>query len=328
MVVIRTVPLPQKVIEGTYFENLKHKVIDTGMCSHCGTCSAVCTSYSILENSNEPIHLSGDCVDCGLCVKVCPRWNYDGKGGIGQYLEIFSAKSKRFKGQDGGIVTELLVTALEEKIIDRAVVVDRTDDWQPKVIIATKADQVINAAGTKYSFAPVMSELRKAVFRSKVGVGFVGTPCMISGLRMLQKYVKSFRKVKLAVGIFCMENFYYNSLREFLANKGVDIKKVVWMGISKGKFIVKEREREVSFPVKELKSIIPSGCKVCKDFTAIESDVSVGSVGSPDGFSTVIVRTEDGKRVVEIVKNKGYVEVGEVQIKDVEKLCNLKMKSK
>ncbi|HIC97170.1 MAG TPA: hypothetical protein EYP11_02065, partial [Aquificaceae bacterium] len=35
--------------------------------------------------------------------------------------------------------------------IDRAVVVDRTDDWQPKVIIATKADQVINAAGTKYS---------------------------------------------------------------------------------------------------------------------------------------------------------------------------------
>jgi len=322
----RTIPLPEKVVEGKYFASLKSKVIDSGICSHCGACSAICPAYGIVVDPSMPIHFPNweeDCLDCGLCVKICPRWNYEPKSGIGEYIEIFSAKSRRFEGQDGGIATEILATALEDGIIDRAVVVSRTDDWLPKVIIATKVEQIASSAGSKYSFAPVMTELRKAVFRSRVGVGFVGTPCMISGLRMLQSKIKSFRKVKIAVGLFCMENFYYNSLKEFLANRGVDLRSAVWIGISKGKFIVKTKDGKIAFPVKELNPIVPSGCKVCKDFTAVESDISVGSVGSPDGFSTVIVRTEIGKEIADKIKEK--VELGEVNLKIVEKLCKLKM---
>ncbi len=168
-----------------------------------------------------------------------------------------------------------------------------------------------------------MVELRKAVFRSKKGVGFVGTPCMISGLRSLQR-VKSFRKVKIAVGLFCMENFYYDQLVKFLSDRGINIGDAVWIGISKGKFIVKLNDGEKSFPVKELNHIVPSGCKVCEDFTAVESDVSVGSVGSPEGFSTVIVRTEVGKEMAEKLKER--CEIGDVNLKIVEKLCELKKK--
>ncbi len=318
--------LPQRVVEGKFFASLKARVIDSGICSHCGACSAICPAYGIVVDPSRPIDFPNweeDCLDCGVCIKVCPRWGFKPKSGLGNFLEIFAAKSERFKGQDGGIATEILAIALEERIIDRAVVVKRDENWYPKAATITKPEQLEKCAGTKYSFAPSMPELRKAVFRSKNGVGFVGTPCMISGLRSLQK-IKSFRKVKLALGLFCMENFYYDSLVGFLADRGIDLRDAVWIGISKGKFIVKLEDGERSFPVKELNPIVPSGCKVCEDFTAVESDISVGSVGSPEGFSTVIVRTEIGKEIAEKLKER--CEIGEVNLKIVEKLCELKKK--
>ncbi len=320
------IELPQRIVEGKFFASLKHKVIDSGICSHCGACSAICPAYGIVVDPSKPIDFPNweeDCLDCGLCVRICPRWDYKPKSGLGEYLEIFSAKSRRFKGQDGGIATEILATALEEGTIDRAVVVARDENWYPTAITVTKPKQLERASGTKYSFAPLMVELRKAVFRSKKGVGFVGTPCMISGLRRLQ-IVKSFRKVKIAVGLFCMENFYYDQLVKFLADRGINIADAVRIGISKGKFVVKLDDGVKSFPVKELNPIVPSGCKVCEDFTAVESDISVGSVGSPEGFSTVIVRTEVGKEIAEKIKER--CEIGDVNLKVVEKLCELKKK--
>ncbi len=320
------IELPQRIVEGKFFASLRHKVIDPGICSHCGACSAICPAYGIVVDPSKPIDFPNweeDCLDCGLCIRICPRWDYKPKSGLGEYLEMFSAKSRRFKGQDGGIATEILATALEEGTIDRAVVVARDENWYPTAITVTKPEQLERASGTKYSFAPLMVELRKAVFRSKKGVGFVGTPCMISGLRRLQM-VKSFRKVKIAVGLFCMENFYYDQLVKFLADRGINIADAVRIGISKGKFIVKLNDGEKSFPVKELNPIVHSGCKVCEDFTAVESDISVGSVGSPEGFSTVIVRTEVGKEIAEKIKER--CEIGDVNLKVVEKLCELKKK--
>ncbi len=317
------VKLPKKFVEGKYFLNLKVKVIDSGLCSHCGTCSAVCPAYGIVVDPSKPIDFPGweeDCIDCGMCVRFCPRWDYDPKEGLGEYHEIFSAKSKRFEGQDGGIVTEILAIALEEGIIDRAVVVGRDELWRPVARIVTGVEELEECAGTKYSFSPSMLELRKAIFRGK-RIGFVGTPCMVSGVRSLQR-LKSFRNVVLVVGLFCMENFYYEALVEFLREKGIEMRNVEKLGIRKGRFFVMIDGEERSFPVKELESLVPSGCKRCKDFTAVESDVSVGSVGSPDGYSTVVIRTEIGRKIAEILKER--CELGEVNLKPIEKLCKMK----
>ncbi len=316
--------LPERVVEGKYFASLKAKVIDSGICSHCGTCSAICPAYGIVLDPSKPIEFPNweeDCLDCGLCVRLCPRWDYEPRGGLGDYVEIFSARSKRFRGQDGGIATEILAIALEEGMIDRAVVVERDENWLPKAVTVTKPDDLAKSCGTKYSFAPSMLELRKAVFRSRVGVGFVGTPCMISGLRSLQR-VKSFRRVKVAVGLFCMENFYYDKLVRFLADRGVDMRRVVRIAISKGKFVVELEGETKSFPVRELSPIVPPGCRICEDFTALDSDISVGSVGSPEGFSTVVVRTKVGEEIAEILKER--CEVSDVNLNVIKKLCDLK----
>ncbi len=319
------VTLPKKIVEGKYFLNLKVKVIDSGICSHCGTCSAVCPAYGIVLDPSEPVKFPNweeDCIDCGMCVRFCPRWDFKPEGGLGEYVEIFAARSKRFRGQDGGIASEILAIALEEGMIDRAVVVGRDERWKPIAKTVTKVEDLEECTGTKYSFAPSMLELRRAVFKSKRGVGFVGTPCMISGIRSLQR-LKVFRKVKIAVGLFCMENFYYDSLVRFLSERGIEISVARKIGISKGKFFVRFNSEEKSFPVKELDPIVPPGCKVCRDFTALESDISVGSIGSPEGFSTVVVRTEIGRELAKRLKET--CEIGEVNMKPIERLCEMKL---
>ena len=327
------VSLPVKRHDGKYFENLKIEVIDKGICSHCGTCAAICPVYGI-KVEDKPIYFpnwENECIDCGACVLVCPRWDYKPLSGLGDYLEILAAKSNRFIGQDGAMVTEIVASALEMKLIDRAVFVSRDENWMPKAVTIRKVDELKDGkvTGTKYSFADVMVELRKAVFQSKKGVAVVGTPCMISGIRVLQDKVESFKKVKLAIGLFCTENFYYSQLKEFLKQKGINLDDAVKTDITKGRFIVRMEKDEVGIPVKELKSIMPSGCKVCRDFTAVEADVSVGSVGSENGFSTVVFRNEEVKKILDYIKDRGYAEFDEdINMDIIERLANAKAKRK
>ena len=43
------------------------------------------------------------------------------------------------------------------------------------------------------------------------------------------------------------------------------------------------------------------------DFTSEQSDISVGSVGSPDGWSTIILRTEKGLKLLKNAEKDGYI---------------------
>jgi coenzyme F420 hydrogenase subunit beta len=69
--------------------------------------------------------------------------------------------------------------------------------------------------------------------------------------------------------------------------------------ISKGKFTIVVDGKESSVPVKELNSAVEKGCLSCPDFASKYADVSVGSIGSEEGYSTVIVRSDVGQKLVE-----------------------------
>ncbi len=314
---------PPKLLPGTYFENLK-KVVMEKVCSGCSACVAACprglrvVGYDSTPDFPEWVE---DCIDCGFCVRVCPRWSYKPQSGLGSYVSAFSMKSRRFKGQDGAAVTEIIVSAMEAGIIDAAVVVGRDESWKPYAMLAKTPDEVVNCSGTKYSIAYPLSVLKGLKGRGDKKIAVVGTPCVVSGVRKLQLEMGKFaKKIALVVGLFCMENFFYPELAEFLKNRGVEISSVEKMDIKKGKFIV--YPSGVSFPVKELDEIVPSGCKVCQDFTAIESDVSVGSVGSPDGYSIVLLRNPALKDFFDSLD----AEFGDANVDVVKKLADFKVK--
>jgi coenzyme F420-reducing hydrogenase beta subunit len=324
------VTIPKKKFKDKlFFENLRDVVIDTKMCSRCLTCVSICPSELIVNEADNVDFPNYDkkCLDCGACVRVCPRYDYQPKSGLGNYIEFTAGQSKRFKGQDGAMGTEFIMSAIDMGLIDRGLFVDRNELWQTDVFHARNPDQLhrLPLGGTKYVFANVIPELKKAVMLSKVGVGVVGTPCMVSGVRKLQEEFPVFKeKVKLVVGLFCTENFHYDEVSKYLKEKGVDFSKLVKTDIMKGKFVATMTNKEVKFKVSQLSSILPSGCNVCTDFTAVESDVSVGSVGSVPGFSTTVVRTEVAKKVWDYIKEKGNAEVGEGKVAELDFLINHK----
>ena len=325
------VAVPEKPLKDkTYFENLKAKVIDTNLCSRCLTCAAICPGgITVVGNKVDFPDYETKCLDCGACVRVCPRFVYEPKSGLGDYIEFIAGRSKRFAGQDGAMVTELLVSAIEMGMIDRGLFAGRNEKWATEMFHVREPEQlaITTLGGTKYTFADVLPALKEAVMFTKRGVGIVGTPCIVSGVRKLQQEYPIFReRVKLVVGLFCTENFHYDDITKFLQEKGVDFSKLVKTDIIKGKFISTMTDGKVKFKVAEAEDIIASGCNVCTDFTAVESDASVGSVGSEKGFSTVAVREENAKKVIEYIKEKGYADFGEADTSQLDFLIGHKKK--
>jgi coenzyme F420 hydrogenase subunit beta len=63
-------------------------------------------------------------------------------------------------------------------------------------------------------------------------------------------------------------------------------------------------------PLAELEDTVRPGCSVCTDFTALKADISAGSVGSPDGYTTLIVRTLVGQHLLESAVASGKLSIG------------------
>jgi coenzyme F420 hydrogenase subunit beta len=237
---------------------------------------------------------------------------------LGTYKEALSARStdKQIQkiSQDGGIVTSLLSFALDEKIIDGAVVAGPGKDmWKPEPLVAMTSDEILAAAGTKYTFSPNVFMLKNAARQYGLEkIGTVAIPCQLMGIRKMQSYPFGVRfvadKIAMILGIYCMENFPFESLRTFMGKMGVNPDMVEKMDIGKGKFWIHTADETLSIPLKETHGYEQNGCKVCLDYVAELADLSTGSVGSPDGWSTVLTRTDAGESLFKLAVDAGLIE--------------------
>ena len=315
------------------FANLMKDVIRPGLCTFCGACAASCPPFSISVEEDTP-KLVSRCIACQMCYYSCTRVEFDqaavdewlfgrGREGdeelIGVHTGLYAVKSKDEDilkvCQNGGAATSLLLYALEEGIVDGVVCTCSDEKWTPRVFVATSREDLLKCAGTKYSPSPNVFGVRLAVEEYALEkVALVGTPCHIEGLRKVQmselRHEAVAEAVKFAVGLFCMGNYDYDALMKHLEKKGVDVSVVTKFEISGGKFkAYGGTDLLLEESVKAVAKFYRSGCKVCTDFTAEFSDVSVGNVGTPDDWSTVIVRTKLGEELLKGAEEKGLVEV-------------------
>jgi coenzyme F420 hydrogenase subunit beta len=247
---------------------------------------------------------------------------------LGKYKSCISARSTDKAllkyAQDGGIVSSLFAFALDEGIIDGAIVaankefyakfpskcmadnsnLDMIEPWRPIPAIVNTKEELIAAAGTKYNISPNIAMLKEATRSFGLDkIGIVGTPCQMQAVRKAQLYPVGFRDVganiALAVGIFCMENFPYQGILQLVEDHAaMKMESVKKMEIGKGKFwVYGKRGQVVQLPLKVTHKYEQPGCHVCLDYVANMADVSTGSVGSPDGWSTVFVRSKVGDSV-------------------------------
>ena len=142
-------------------------------------------------------------------------------------------------------------------------------------------------------------------------IAMVGTPCEIMAASKLQHYTDSPIDVKL--GLFCMENFSYKYFENLLEEYDLKMDDIEKFQIDKGFVFLSLKTKEtVKIPLSVAKRIIRKNCNICVELTSETSDISVGSIGSDDGWSTVIIRTEKGEEIV-----NGAIEQKFIEAKDL-----------
>jgi coenzyme F420 hydrogenase subunit beta len=323
----------QRMLKGKKdnFARLQREVVNTGACCSCGACVASCDQLGF--EGGKP-KLVGKCTVCGVCYNQCPQTSTTALQLIGTCMGAFTGKSKldNVRGQDGGVVTSLLLYAIKRNLIDAAVVTmhDGQEPWKPTAKVVKSAEEVMKSSGSTYSHSQVIPTLTKAIKDGFKSIAFVGTPCKIDAAYKMQNSAVGLVHLSkgvsvLRIGLFCMDSFSLNGLRTFFEEKNaIPLKDIVKMNIKEGKFrVTLETKEEKEYPISALDSYRSSSCDFCTDLTSEKADISVGSVGSQTGYSTIIVRTNAGLELLNKAATEGYVEFKPLSEEDLTKVLNL-----
>ncbi len=329
----------QEILEKNEIEGLFPNVSlirDTNLCCGCGLCVSICPVNAI-EYLDDTFKIDEDlCFECGLCFACCPRSffpkslknkieNNDSEvkflDQLNYYREIYTAHTNdndiKEVAQDGGIVTTLLKTAFQEKLIDGVLTVGASDiPHKPLPLYIENEDDLLRTAGTKYANCPSFKILHQSKSYNRIAV--VGTPCMMQALKKISFYPMNkpyYNNIQFKIGLFCMESFDYNQIVELLENEFQkspnDVKK---MDIDKGKFYLFNKDgTSLNIPLKKIKKYGRLACFFCDDLTAEHADISVGSIGSDSGWSTVIIRTKNGAELFQKAVDRNLIEKKEIK---------------
>ncbi|WP_245618780.1 Coenzyme F420 hydrogenase/dehydrogenase, beta subunit C-terminal domain [Methanogenium cariaci] len=219
--------------------------------------------------------------------------------------------------QSGGAVTAILANALEEGLID-AVVTVTADPWtqRPQSVVITKTEALITTAGSRYAWwVPTLAALKSAVVTQKrERIAIVGVPCVVSAARMMQTsdhdLLRPFgRAIRLIVGLFCTETFDYELLinDKIVRELAIEPWQIAKLDVRGGKLIIETTDHAVrEIPLDALDDCVRRGCHACGgDLTAVDADISAGSMGSPDNETTLIIRTPAGVGFVDHAAETG-----------------------
>jgi len=310
-------------------ETLQQNVVLQDLCSGCAACILVCP-FGCLEYFEERPKLIKKCETCGICPKVCPRFEFsqaaleklvfererrsEEEFGIYRRLVIARAASDSILRlcQDGGVVSALLTYAFNNGVIDSAIVsATRKDEpWFPIPRLISTPEEVLDSAGTRYTYSPNLLALQEAVKQKKKSLAFVGTPCQMQSLRRIEAF--PLRKysgiIRFTIGLMCTESFTYEGLmkRHVEGVLGVNLNDVTKMNI-KGKVLVATKSGEIkAIPLQEAKQYTRKGCLPCTDFSSELADISTGGLGL-SGWTFTIIRTKKGEEIFDSAEKAGAV---------------------
>ncbi|MCK5343618.1 MAG: Coenzyme F420 hydrogenase/dehydrogenase, beta subunit C-terminal domain [Candidatus Heimdallarchaeota archaeon] len=316
-------------------------IVSKGLCTGCAACVTVCQALGdktieYLKGESLPkIIRDEECRECRLCYTVCPQTgeeitSVEEDHYLGNYrkFEILQATDPEIqaRAQDGGVVTGILTHLMEKHYIDGAIVSTAGNDWFPQPTIAQSIKELLASSGSRYSVSPNILFLenlldldvdhRYSGFNDE-NYAFVGTPCMVKAVQNMKKInLKIVRKVKLTIGLFCFENFNHEEITRRLEEK-TGTKSLDWEKLNiKRRMLVytKGKPEPFEIPLKELHDIVRGACNVCLDLTNLESDIAIGGLGAPRGYSSVLIRTKTGQEAVNLALRgkalEGIPEIG------------------
>src|SRR6266540_2022823 len=193
----------------TQWHELYHEVVQTNLCTGCAACVMACPRDVLEYDHSQTYHpfnvelstAADDCSHgqrgCDICTRACPRfrdWEVESDQALfgrpreteevcgierGVYLVRAADPEVLERGQDGGLVSALLIWGLETGRIEGALTsrLSRTRLWDCEPFLATTRDDVLEAAGSRYTYAANPLAMKEAEGRGLKRLALVGMSC-------------------------------------------------------------------------------------------------------------------------------------------------------
>ncbi len=324
---------------------LKSQVIDTDLCTGCAGCVISCPhdviGYQHDQGGYRPFHLEDelgpdDCTHgqkgCTTCTRACPRFGIweaqaddhlfgrvrhdDEVAGIYQDILLTRASDDHVHelGQDGGLVSAILIWALEHDYIDAALVSYLEGDatsWKAIPGVAANREEILASAGSRYTYSANTLALDEALEAGHRRLALVGMSCQSSvpPVMWARKAGKVAKPIVFNLGLLCSKTFDDAIFEELFWTKyGLAKEHMVKMNI-KGVFqIWMDDGAYHEINLKECHAWTRDGCNHCPDFAAEHADISCGGIGENANWTLTIVRTDLGREIVARMVEEGVIE--------------------
>lgn len=306
------------------------EVIDQGICVACGACVGLCPYFHYYDGK---VVATDDCrADTWRCLQLCPRADSDEtrldrlKGDeterpeIGAFRQVLIARANgeniTAHAQYGGVVSALLLFALERGLIRSAVLTDRGGETAPMGIIAKNKDEILRCGGSRYTGSGGLAAFNKAIREGEEELAVVGLPCQMEALSRMQLMSpdgeERARRVGLRIGLFCTWALDYRGLSVYLEEQGIGqpVHKYDIPPPPAQIFQVRTNNGWKAFPLDEIRPFVQKGCLLCEDMTAEWADISVGAVEGMEGWNTVVIRSAMGSELIDAAREAGILETG------------------
>jgi coenzyme F420 hydrogenase subunit beta len=330
------------------WKELFDEVITSGLCTGCAGCVISCPhdviGYEHEPGAYTPFHLEeelglDDCIHgqkgCTSCTRACPRfraWEPEADLHLfgrerepdemaGVYSDILLTRaSDDFVydvGQDGGLVSAILIWCLENDIVNGALtsgvenLPNGDPGWKAFPMVATNREEVLRGAGSRYTYSANTMGFPEAKEKGLDRLALVGMSCQTSVAPVMwhRKIGKVSKPIKLNIGLLCSKSFDDALFDELFEVKyGLKKEDIAKMNI-KGVFQIWTKDggyHEIN--LKECHAWTREGCHHCPDFAAEHADISTGGIGDASDWTLTIVRTELGRAIIDAMVKDGVIE--------------------
>lgn len=280
------------------------------LCSECG----LCDTYYIHYVKSACAFLNQQIATLELEAHGCSR-NLDNEEdlyfGVHQHM-VAARKQEPIAGaQWTGIVSSLACEMLTQGWVEGVVCVQNTpeDRFQPQVVIATTPAQVLAAKVNKPTLSPnlsVLEAVEKAGFKRLL---VIGVGCQIQALRAVEK--KLGLEKLYVLGTPCVDNVSRAGLQKFLETTSRSPSTVVhyeFMQDFRVHFKHEDGSEELvpffGLKTNQLKDVFAPSCMSCFDYVNSLADLVVGYMGAPFGWQWIVVRNEQGQKMLDLIANQ------------------------
>lgn len=310
-------------------------IVDNDLCHSCGACANVCHPEVISFKETVAGHIFPEinydgCTACELCSAVCPGITFGqtmtniveeaNDPFEGKVLSTWVGQSKDKdildNGQSGGVASAIILKAIEDDIIDTAIVAVMSNDGtiHGDVMLAYNKEDILLSQQSKYIPIPLLVALSK-VKEKKERFAIVGLSCHIHGLHNVLDMKPSLKKnLIFSIGLICDRVMVSSGMDYLIEKTGInkqDVKEFyfrdkkphgypghTYVKTINNSYVLDPNER---MQIKDF--FTPARCRICFDKMNIGCDMTIGDphglegIDRKNGESLIVVRTVIGANV-------------------------------